>query len=1395
MATTHSSLSPPLDDSALPPTAPQSAASVFTPPPHSAVDVILPEGEPLFAALSSPPVMITHTPLSHSSLPHVARDPRVQSLPASDVQLLPDASDAYRFSSHLSIDTRASSSHTALLHASPSAASPPLVSSPPITPAYGSDDGQMYQQHRTRRQRRHSPSTNTSHTASIEVTPASSTSSSTQPSPHLPSLQLQLHLLPSLMPRPALSPSSSTLMCEFCEEEIAEWYCCQCTLGMCERHREEGHSRLYPNSGGHQLLELSGHKEGMERRRREKEEAERREQVKRQQEDEMRYAKRKQLMRTDSAALSPFAALQSLPASAAEEALRAEIEQDLQHIAEQRNVEEALMAAAKRADGRTSTGSGQGGSRAGAHKSRVLDTPSITHRFVPLITKQDVVDNWSRLMDDVSHLYPKPKPKRSGRRTRTPASGMSDVTAGSSPSAVLPPQHESNSVQLSHILPIASRLGGRSVSAVSPSQRRSAIARISCTPSPPLSPLRRKLEDEEKERRRQQQAEVEAQHARIVEDWRQQQQRARVTASQLNGYHQSGLSVQHNRHYSLAHNGRQELDESSVSPRSSTSSSRSTSMRRSRSSIHLPQEQLQLLFTQLPPAPPADRVRSHSSPPKALEIVGKAIKIQRQRQPLQQQKESMDQQTQAQQQQQEEAEEEEEVQEEMEEVDEDVDAQSDVELHTMDEKEFLPPAPPALHKQYVVPSHRHELDFSADEIFEEAEERAEDEEKAEESSMQYTESATHDDDSQRRGESEEEKEEEEDEEEDDESYSEYDEGGDALPAQSVSFGDGQLVAEWRRANEQQWESQHSNAPQSEYVQYRDTATQTDEQRITQAGVHQQSREEQEESMHEYDEEDVDEAAVQVTPLRARAGDMSDERTPYAQIHRTPMAAASPEAEHEVDERSDSDEEEPVDEDDEEELQQEGSRDDEQEEEEQEDINDGGAMDGSLSEDEHSASENAAEPMSQTSLSPRRSPASSFEWHDQDLDDAMWMKSSTDSPQRLHLYHQRRVADALQLLPSALPAAVEAPLVSLTQHHHRATGMPVSRLDEDVVLLAQTLQRILNKRDGRPSAYPPLPSFSRHSKLERPHHSASTSPSASVRGSRHRLPVSDVPPTSSFSRVPLPPHAYPRTSPPVYPVSLHSHSQRLPSHSSYLGQQRADQQPAASTSSSSRSSTSHMPREWSHSSSQHSRRGQSFQAERTARVPSQSPPASIPNSPSRSSSHPLADSRPSSASSSSTLDLSHGALRRLDRMLLSHVNEKKQPNAQLPATQHRMAVESRDGSSASGRAARRVHGAGDGSSPRIVHSTASAITVQLKAAHSFGTSASMEHHNSGLGRKSHHRHERSMSLHVPHHLHLQQHQQRKRKLRDESSESVSLASRAYQSMRAVEQHGSRRVWHE
>ena len=122
VATTHGSLSPPLDDeSALSAALPQSAASAFTPSPHSSPDVLLPEVEPLFPALSSPPVMITHTQSSHTSLPYIARDARVQSLPASDVQLLPDASDSLRFYSHLSIDTRASSSLTMPLHASPSA--------------------------------------------------------------------------------------------------------------------------------------------------------------------------------------------------------------------------------------------------------------------------------------------------------------------------------------------------------------------------------------------------------------------------------------------------------------------------------------------------------------------------------------------------------------------------------------------------------------------------------------------------------------------------------------------------------------------------------------------------------------------------------------------------------------------------------------------------------------------------------------------------------------------------------------------------------------------------------------------------------------------------------------------------------------------------------------------------------------------------------------------------------------------------------------------------------------------------------------------------------------------------------------------------------------------------
>ena len=1385
---------------------------MFTPPPQSAADVLLPDVEPLFPALSSPPVLVTHSPPAHSALPRVSRDQRVQSLPASDMQLqlLPDAGDSYRFSSHLSIDTRSSSQQT-VLHASPSA-SPPLALSPPVTPAYGSDDGQSYQRHRTRRQRRQqcSPSPNTSHTASIEVTPASSTSSSAQPSPLLAGYQLALlSSLPTAESRTALSPSSSPLMCEFCDEDIAEWYCCQCALGMCERHREEGHSRLYPISGGHQLLELSGHKEGQKRRRRDKEEAERRDQVKRQQEDEIRHSKRKQLMRTDSAALSPFAALQSAPISAAEEALRAEIEQNLQHIAEQRDVEDALMAAAKRANGRTSANSGQGNDRVGTRNLRVLDTPSITHRFVPLITKQDVVDNWSRLMDDVAHLYPKPKPKRSGRRTRTPANGTSDMTA-SSQSAVLPPQHESNSVQLSHILPIASRLGGRSVSAVSPSQRRSALARISCTPSPPLSPVRWKLEDDERERRQKLQADIAAQHVQLAEDWRQLQQRTRIAAEELSGYHQRGDSRQHMRHYSLARSARHEVDDSYNSPyQSSASSSHSSSMRRSSSTTHLPHEQLQVMFTLLPPPPPADRERSQSSPPRQLDVHGRHIHPPLSTQRAQQQtgRESATRQSdnlspskwRPQQQREVEEEMEEDIEESLEEEEGEADTQTALVLRTVDEKEFLP-APPTLQKQHVVPSHKPELDLSADETnYDHEDEKEEQEDVTEDSEMRSINSPS-DDDSRAQAL---------DDEEDGEQYTEEsDDDNEARQAgPSSSYADGQLIAEWRRANGQQWElRQHSEPLQSEQVQhpqYRSSATQTDEKRMTQADVQSQSGDEQEEDVDEFEEEEEEKedeagsAIRQATPLRAHKGDVhTGERTPYAHMHRTPLAPMTAGG-HVVDDSSDSDNEQrPMEEAEEQEevLREQGveEEEDEDEEEEEEDVDEAARV-GLPSRRDQSDSESVAEPFSAASPSPQRSPASSFGWHDQDLNDAMWMKSSSDShkQQPRHYTEQRRTAEALQLLPAALQAVAEPPTGSRSQHQHQhhAGALALSRLDEDVVLLAQTLQRILRKRDVRPPAYPSLPSFSHFSGHNRPHHSVSTSASASVRSVRPRRHASDMSGLSSFSRVSLPPHSYPRASPPVYPVS----SQRLPPLSAYIGQQRADQQPAASTSSSSQSSNSPKWHERPHSGNQHSRRGHTVQSEQTARPPVQSAPTCTPTSPLRVSLHAPANSPlASSLASSLSLDLSHGALRRLDRLLASNITDKLQPHAHTPTDgrPHTTSHSRGHGVSIVNGGGGLAQAGGDGrSGPRIVQSSASAITVQLKAAQSLSILASMEHNNSGQpeGHLSRHRQHTSLD-HAA--------QQHRRKLRGEKREPVSLAARAYQSMRAGEQqHGSRRAWNE
>ena len=72
---------------------------------------------------------------------------------------------------------------------------------------------------------------------------------------------------------------------------------------------------------------------------------------------------------------------------------------------------------------------------------------------------------------------------------------------------------------------------------------------------------------------------------------------------------------------------------------------------------------------------------------------------------------------------QQEDEEEEELEEEIEEVEEEMDedasdSQTDSVLPTIEEREFLPPAPPALQKPDVAPSHRHDiLDLSADELY------------------------------------------------------------------------------------------------------------------------------------------------------------------------------------------------------------------------------------------------------------------------------------------------------------------------------------------------------------------------------------------------------------------------------------------------------------------------------------------------------------------------------------------------------------------------------------------------------------------------------------------------------------------------------------------------------
>ena len=171
--------------------------------------------------------------------------------------------------------------------------------------------------------------------------------------------------------------------------------------------------------------------------------------------------------------------------------------------------------------------------------------------------------------------------------------------------------------------------------------------------------------------------------------------------------------------------------------------------------------------------------------------------------------------------------------------------------------------------------------------------------------------------------------------------------------------------------------QHSDLLHSEYEQqppYRYTATQMDEQRITHAEVQQHSGEKQEEDWDEYEEEAVDGAVVQATPMRARSADQhKDERTPYAHMHRTPLAPPLPAPEYDSEDISDSDDEvQQLDEDEEDEQLQEEDSEEGEAEEEGEDIDESDVGDGSPMEDERYDSEVDAEPLSQTSLSPQRS---------------------------------------------------------------------------------------------------------------------------------------------------------------------------------------------------------------------------------------------------------------------------------------------------------------------------------------------------------------------------------------------------------------------------------------
>ena len=458
---------------------PASATFTASSPPFHA---LLPSSPlHLLPALSSPPVLFTDSASSSTSSPSSsflsvpARGlrPRSESVRAQredgDERSVDEQPSAMRAHSHLSIDTRASShgSHVPSSSPVPAAHSPPLVQSPPRT-SYGHHDAHTYLR---------PPHHHHFDASSGDDTSATPDSSKLSPQSLLWSREVQsvLGLGEGAEGEGALASYPSA--CSMCEEASAVWWCVVCRIAMCQRDLEQPHTSRFPL--GHRLIPLYPQRSGAS------EDAQ--EQAKKAEErNGIDGTSSQAVVSALPTALSPFNGLHPAAiATAVESQLHQEVHAALQQISQQRVVEERLLAAKKvaRLRGRSN---GRGG------PISFLDTPSLHHRFLPVLNKADLQQHWESLLEDVQRLYP---------LQDSDVSRQSLSTRGPSPSpppSLRVPVQEDGSLPLGHLLPVAPRrIEGRSASAISPTWRRTVLARLTSPHSPMASPLKWTVEEED----------------------------------------------------------------------------------------------------------------------------------------------------------------------------------------------------------------------------------------------------------------------------------------------------------------------------------------------------------------------------------------------------------------------------------------------------------------------------------------------------------------------------------------------------------------------------------------------------------------------------------------------------------------------------------------------------------------------------------------------------------------------------------------------------------------------------------------------------------------------------------------------------------------------------------